>query len=363
MTDAVEIKIKKGSLTLKKSPDDTVHVDGHPDLAPNTRDDRTVINGEHIAGEVHATILIPSSTHQIHASIGRGPCQAVGLSTDQGDLNLGLGRLQLEDTHGSWDINVGKGDARLSDSTGTFDLNVGMGRLEMLRVSGRAEINAGMGPVVAEGCHGTVTVNAGKGNIQWKDGGGSLHFNAGMGDVAMENTVGDDLEINAGLGKIHVRGGRWERAKLEVGVGEATVQSRVLDLTVTARHRGAIMVSIPEDLGARVEASTDHGRIVSHLNLIPVGHSGPQRGQRLVGLVGDGQGRIALQTRRGNITLAQHPADADASRQPDASRPSQTGDQRILILERLQQGTLTVEEADALLEAMDGLGPTDTPGQ
>lgn len=131
-------------------------------------------------------------------------------------------------------------------------------------------------------------------------------------------------------------------------------------LSATVRNHGGINVSFPYGLGVRVEASTNHGRIISHLPLIPVGHSGPQRGERLVGMVGDGAGTISLETRRGTITLSQH-ADVTTPHDPDSasaehSLPSRETDPKWAILRQLQEGHLTVEEADRLLNAVDHPG-------
>ncbi len=348
MTETVEIEVKRGSLTLKPSEDQDARVESDPPVEPRITANTFSISTKHLSGDVHVTVYIPKNCRRLEASLGRGPASAEDISADRAELNLGLGSLDARNLMGQWDINLGKGDGRVSGGDGKFDLNLGMGRLDMNDVSGTADINSGMGPVHAANCRGTFEVNCGKGSVGWTGAQGNLEINAGMGDVLISDSRGDRLAVNAGLGKVSLKNDRWHKAALDVGLGEVSTQGEFDDLTVHVKTRGAITVEIPEHRGARVEASTEHGRIISHMNLIPVGHAGPQRGQRLVGVTGDGAGRIVLETRRGNVTLSQYPSDGKPA---DVSEPVQ--DPRTVILEQLRQGEITVEEAESLLNALD----------
>lgn len=346
----IEVKIKRGSLTFKPSHDDQLHLDADADLVPQLRGSSVVIDGERISGAIHATVFVPVPSHSLDANLGRGPCEITGLDLASADVNLGLGDLSLSQCSGKWDINVGKGDAAVYGLSGTLDINVGMGRLKMAEVSGSADINDGLGAISAERCQGKFDLNAGKGDVTWENAqGGSLAANAGLGSIHVRGGGGDELEINAGLGKVVVDGD-WNDAKIETGLGDITVSGRFGELAASAKRSGNIAVSLPADIGSRIEASTDRGRIVSHLNLIEVGHAGPQRGQRLVGVVGDGSGQVTVHTRRGDVVLAQYDRE-----NPPSSPPPDFGaeEQRITILQQLKDGALTVDEAEALLEALE----------
>ncbi len=349
----IEIKIKRGSLTVKPSQDDQLHVDSSPDLVPEIRGNSVIFDAEHIGGPVHATILAPVPLGHLDANLGRGPLHVENLNVVTGDLNLGLGNLTVTQCRGKWDINVGKGDALVDGIDGDVDMNLGMGKLEMSRVHGQADISNGLGAVWAKDCDGHFEVNAGKGDITWKDGGGgSLEMNAGLGSVRIDRGHGTKLEVNAGLGKVGISNGHWDEAAIETGMGDITASGSFSQLEIAAKQRGSIQVFLAEDVGARVEASTDRGRIVSHLNLIPVGHAGPQRGQRLVGVLGDGQGQVTLHTHRGDIMLSQGP-ETNQSTSTRGDSELDLDSQRALILQQLSEGTLTVDEAEALLEALD----------
>lgn len=348
MTETIEIEVKRGSITLKPSTDDDARVESDPPVEPLTTATSVSVSTKHLSGDVHVTVYVPKNCRRLEASLGRGPASATDISVERAELNVGLGSLDAANLRGQWDINLGKGDGRFDGADGKFDLNLGMGRLDMKDVYGSADINSGMGPVSAANCHGNFEVNCGKGSVDWTGAQGTVEINAGMGDVRISESQGDRLAVNAGLGKVSLQNDRWHRAAVEVGMGEVSARGEFADLSIHVKSRGAIAVEVPEHMGARVEASTEHGRIISHMNLIPVGHAGPQRGQRLVGVTGDGAGRIALETRRGNVTLSQYPSDGRR-----ANAPSPEQDPRTLILERLRQGEISVEEAEALLNALD----------
>lgn len=352
MIDRFEIKLKRGSLTIKPSPDDQWHLQSEPELVPEVGLNGVIINGESISAPVQATVLVPGPGEQLDAAVGRGPCQIEGVSFGTAEVSLGLGDLTLKDSQGDWEVNLGKGDASLERFSGKLDINLGMGRLDLKQVNATADINNGLGAIFGEQCDGAYDINAGKGDIRWNDGGGSAEMNAGLGTITVENGHGHELSLKSGMGKVFVLNGSWHRAQVETGLGDVSVSSRITDLAVHVKQRGHIEVSLPDDVGARVEASTDRGRIVSHLDLIPVGHAGPQRGQRLVGLIGDGSGTVELETRRGDITLSLFPASKGNRADEAPARPSPE-DERLFILEQLQRGHLTIDQADALLEALD----------
>lgn len=350
MIEHFQIKIKRGSLTIKPSPDDQWHLESEPELVPDIGLSGVTINAEAIPGPVYATVLVPGPGEQLDASIGRGPCTIEGLAFRQADVNLGLGDLTLKDAKGNWDLNLGKGDAFLEQVEGKLDINLGMGRLDMRAVTATADINNGLGSVHGQSCDGRYDINAGKGDVHWTHCQGSAEVNAGMGTIRVQHGHGDNLNLNAGLGKVFVTEGDWNRVRIDTGLGDVEVSSKTSDLTVHVKQRGNIRVSLADDIDARVEASTDRGRIVSHLAMIPVGHAGPQRGERLVGTLGDGHGQIDLATRRGDVTLSLHPAGQEGPH-PEVSRDPQ--ESRAFILDQLQRGQLTVDEAEALLEALD----------
>jgi hypothetical protein len=345
----VEIKIKRGSLTLKPSHDDQLHLDADPPLVPELRGSTVLIDADGVGGPVHCTVYVPVPSYQLEANLGRGPCTVEGIEVKSGEVNLGMGDLVMSACRGKWDINVGKGDAALSGVSGTLDINVGMGRLEMSDISATGDINDGLGSITAIRCAGQYDVNAGKGDITWSQAqGGSLTANAGLGSTTVDGT-GDALEIAAGLGKVSVRGA-WDKAEVTTGRGDITVAGRFARLEATAKQRGNITVQLDSTAGARVEASTSRGRIVSHLNLIPVGHAGPQRGQRLVGVIGDGSGEVTLVTKNGDIMLSQREISEPLDTPWDVD---DTPERRLAILQQLQEGALTIDEAEALLDGLE----------
>ena len=264
------------------------------------------------------------------------------------DLNLGLGNLVVESCQGVFDVNVGKGNITMKDVRGSFDMNAGMGRVHLSHLRGDGDINDGLGDITIEESDGTYDVSAGKGDIRGQGLKGHLEANAGMGAILLRDSKALSLELQSGFGKIQVLGGSLQDIQCEAGIGSVTVEAEFSSLSVEVKNRGDIHVNIPVNQGARIEAITDQGRIVSQMDLVEVNNPGPSRGQRLVGTVGNGATPISLHTRRGTVTLGHYDQDT-------ASPTSESFDvdPRMEILSQLQQGTITVEEADVLLQQLD----------
>ncbi len=346
----VEIHLKRGTLTIKPSPDEQLHVESQPPLVAELIGGTAVIDGKSIPGQVDATVLVPATSGSLHASIGVGPCTISSVAVKDARLNLGLGPLIVEDSQGKWDANLGKGDATFTRVDGPLNINMGMGRLRLRQIRGPADINNGLGSIEIHESDGDYKIKAGKGDVLWQSTQGSGTIHAGMGTVEVVDSRGARLEIKSGLGKTSVVNSNWEAVQVDTGVGDIRIEGSVASLFASAKQRGHIHVSLADPLDTRIEASTERGRIISSFNLMPVGHAGPQRGERVVGIVGDGQREIRLYTRRGNITL-------DAASDPKTSVPDET-DERLAILRELKNGTITVDEAEDLLSALE----TNFPG-
>lgn len=357
MSQEIEVKIKRGEVQIAKSSDDQVHIDASPEVTIRHEGDRYRVECDR-SDPVEVTLRLPEMVHELDVNVGRGLLSGEGFAVARGDFNVGLGKMDLHTLSGSFDLNVGKGNLALRDISGTIDANAGMGHLVGQKLRGTFDINAGLGNVTLTDSGGTFDVNAGKGDVNLDGQSGRMEVNCGMGALAIASSRQLSLEANCGLGKVRVEGGRLEEANISVGLASVTVDASVGQLTIDVKTRGNIDLMAPSDEGARVDASTDRGRIISHLDLVAVNNPGPQRGQRLVGTWGDGRGTISLHTRRGTITLAHGPSTVRAQGAPavvlhdEAPAPGEKNDSQ-LILERLHQGELTVEEAEALLDITD----------
>ncbi len=348
MITEIVLKLKKAKVTVIPSPDAEPHVTASAPIVQETVDGTFTVESDQ-SKTIELEVQVPASVTSLDANLGWGPMTIQHLVTKAIDVNVGLGNLVIETSTGGFDVNVGKGNITMKDLTGWFDLNAGMGSVNLHQIRGDADINDGLGNIAIEESQGTFEVSAGKGDIRCQGLNGHLEANSGMGAILVRDSKKLSLEANSGFGKIEVLGGTLLDVDCEAGIGSVTVEAALSALTVEVKNRGDIHVAIPVNQGARVEAITDQGRIVSQMDLVEVNNPGPSRGQRLVGTVGDGATPVSLHTRRGTVTLGHFDATVDA---PNPTEFDDV-DPRLEILTQLQEGTLTVDEADALLTQLD----------
>lgn len=347
MITEVILKLKRAKLTVVPSPDNEPHVTATGPLIKETTASTFTVESEQ-SKTLDVQLQIPTSVTSLDANLGWGPMTIQRIITKDIDLNVGLGNLFIESCQGDFDVNVGKGNITMKEVSGSFEMNAGMGRVHLSHLRGDATINDGLGDITLEESEGTYDVNAGKGDIRGQGLKGHLEANAGMGAILLRDSKALSLELQSGFGKIQVLGGSLQDIQCEAGIGSVTVEAQFTSLSVEVKNRGDIHVNIPVNQGARIEAITDQGRIVSQMDLVEVNNPGPSRGQRLVGTVGNGSTPISLHTRRGTVTLGHFDQETE-SPIPEPYDP----DPRLEILSQLQEGTITVEEADILLQQLD----------
>ncbi|MCL5971291.1 MAG: DUF4097 domain-containing protein [Firmicutes bacterium] len=351
MIQEVAIKLKKAKVHIAPSPDDDVHiVSGVPLNQERTGNQITIEYDQ--PRSIDVSLALPASVRSLDFNLGWGPATIVSMNLTDADINMGLGNLVVTACQGKFDVNVGKGNVTMQQLDGEIEINAGLGAVFLQQVTANGGINDGLGDITLENCRGSLDVNAGKGDIRGSGTSGHMEVNAGMGSILFTDSHHLSLEAHGGFGQIKLMGGILDNVQCESGIGSVTVEARVDQLNVDIKNRGDIHVNIPTTQGARIEASTDQGRVVSQMELVEVNNPGPARGHRLVGSTGDGSTHIALHTRRGSITLG-HFAEPDGLKVEEDPSEAATLDPRLQILEQLQQGHLTIDEADALLLQLD----------
>jgi hypothetical protein len=114
-----------------------------------------------------------------------------------------------------------------------------------------------------------------------------------------------------------------------------------------------VLLKLPGNAAAQVEAVTGMGQVHSDWPLVRVGRPGPvgAGSQRMVGAWGEEhrRARVVLRTGVGDIRLCQGPVHSEPAA---PSAPPPAADERRAVLESLARGEITVEEADALLRAL-----------
>jgi hypothetical protein len=246
-------------------------------------------------------------------------------------------------------------------------------------------VNSGSGDRNLIDIDGDLAVRAGKGDTRIERGRGNATIANASGDLRISQRDTPELTVAQASGDVIIRGGRLGKTLIETASGDITCSAALsittYDLTASS---GDMTMSVQRDLPARVDAATTRGSIETDLPLVAIPQRGPRNphGKRVVGSTSDAAERaeITMRTTSGDISLKWSnepvpfapppaanpspsepipvPAPAPATPRDENPVPQdlQDDDRRRVILAALADGSLSVEEAARLLDAMGGSG-------
>lgn len=223
----------------------------------------------------------------IHAAVELLVPEGMGLDLEQhaGSLSVtgldGSTRLRLhgdslttENTRGVLDVDTGDGDYSLSDHDGEARIRTGAGHLAIEGARGGPfRLNTGSGGIRLRGLAGNLEANAGSGGLQATEflAGRTVAITSGSGDIFLEGDISPvrDLAVETTGGDIFIH------------------TAHAPDAEIAIRHvRGGITVDLPDLKQERTQRN------------------------RYDAVVGEGTGRIHLESRMGQIRLLTGPAAA-----------------------------------------------------
>ncbi|MGH3907941.1 MAG: DUF4097 family beta strand repeat-containing protein [Pseudonocardiaceae bacterium] len=245
---SVEIDLVVGDARITASDRDDTVVEIHPSDAAHEPDVRAA---EQTRVEYTAGRLLVESPKQR----GLGLFGKVGSIDMMIDLPTGsnlqvgasvatfrcLGHL------GECRVKTASGDIQL-DHTGPLDLHTGGGAILVDRVVGHAEVSIGSGRVRLREIDGTAVIKNSNGRSWVGEAAGDLRVNAANGDISVD-------QANAGVTANTANG--------DVRIGEVARGSASLKTAC-----GEIEIGIHAGTAARLDVSTQFGRVHNHLNTV-----------------------------------------------------------------------------------------------
>jgi len=167
------------------------------------------------------------------------------------------------------------------------DLNVetGDGSVEAQALTGNLNIHTGDGHIRVDGARGDIRLRTGDGSIEGRDLDGRLDADTGDGHVTVEGRF-DALNIKTGDGSINAR---------------ASAGSKMGSGWTIRTGDGSVDMTLPGDLQANIEASTNDGRISLG---IPVTVEGTFSTSKISGKMNGGGQQLTIHTGDGSIHLS-----------------------------------------------------------
>lgn len=234
---------------------------------------------------------------------------------------LGLGRRKVEirsDGNGF----EGWADLRVAIPAGQkASVHLGVGAVTVQNVDGELLVDCAAAPVTAHGTRGALHVDTGSGAVEIRDGAGTVTVDTGSGAVSLINFTGSAVAIDTGSGSVKlaaVQAGqnvdvdtgsgsvegvdiRSPRVSVDTGSGRVFLRlgANVENLDVDTGS-GAVTVEAPAALDATVHMETGSGGLEVDFPMSAI----RRESNSLHGTIGNGRGRITLETGSGRIRLA-----------------------------------------------------------
>jgi DUF4097 and DUF4098 domain-containing protein YvlB len=148
---------------------------------------------------------------------------------------------------------------------------------------------------------GDLSVDTGSGGVTASDiRGESVSIKTGSGDVTASRLNSNQLSIDTGSGNIQVTGLTAPQVALQTGSGSVTadLSGEVWNVNVETGS-GDVTLKVPRTLAAEVDIETSSGEIETDFEVAVTRHAR----DHMTGRIGDGGGKIAIETGSGGIKL------------------------------------------------------------
>ncbi len=199
-------------------------------------------------------------------------------------IHLGTGQLGASNVAATLYLDAMSGDVRVSGGSGELNVDTGSGNITVTGTDGDLDLDTGSGDVTVERARGrALRIDTGSGSIR----GTELRFetanvDAGSGDVDLDGFTGGNVELETGSGDVEVRLTQ-SPDRLSVSTGS-----------------GGVRVRLPADLSATIDLESGSGGFDVDFPLQLV----RKNEDSLSGRIGEGKGRISIETGSGDITIS-----------------------------------------------------------
>jgi hypothetical protein len=296
--DAARLRVERGELRDRETlrvvyPSQDVAYAGLEDGSSTTlkvRDDGTFGNG----GDRHDHDYDDDdddrpSGRTVRISRGRGDLQAhadMKVRVPVGSrvaFHLAVGRVSIANVYGEIMVDSHSAPVTVTAPRGSYSVDVGSGDVQVSGAEGTLRVDTGSGSVTVTGFRGD-----------------ELSVDTGSGQVSGSQLTARSINVDTGSGDIELSAVTCPELALETGSGSISTDLRgpVRDLSLETGS-GDISVRAPATLAGEVEIETASGEIETDFPIQVTRHAR----DHVVGRIGDGVGRVAIETGSGDVRL------------------------------------------------------------
>ena len=146
-----------------------------------------------------------------------------------------------------------------------------------------------------------LTFQTGSGSVVVAGVAGDVDVDTGSGRVEGRNLTLGELEVDTGSGRIQFSELTATEIRCDTGSGSVRIELLSdVDVLIVATGSGSVAVEVPEDFGAELEVDSGSGRVEVDL---PDRVAAVARRDYFRGSVGDGDGRVVIDTGSGGVVI------------------------------------------------------------
>jgi hypothetical protein len=201
------------------------------------------------------------------------------------DMRNYVGNVSFADMRGNCRADLASANFKARNQRGDLFVDCGSGDIKVVDMTGSLKVDTGSGDVEVENLSGDFDGDTGSGDILLRDGKGEgLKADTGSGEVTLVGVDYPRLHVDTGSGDVRVSTPGGEVANWEVDTGSGDVT----------------FVFPPNGASFRLTADTGSGDIECELETASVKM---RHGEIRALTVGDGEGRILVDTGSGDVSI------------------------------------------------------------
>jgi hypothetical protein len=194
----------------------------------------------------------------------------------------GYGKIEATGFRGPVTITTGSGEILASNISGDIQVHTGSGTIQFASIQGQVQATTGSGDINCASIHGDIRVQTGSGVIRITSPAGPVVASAGSGSVNVSDAMGD-LRLRTSAGNI--------------GVAGDPQSGTYWDFRTSS---GNVGLQVSPKASFRFYAKTNSGEIDAAIPVVMEGTAGKHA---LRARIGDGKGRVEVETSSGNVAL------------------------------------------------------------
>lgn len=198
-------------------------------------------------------------------------------------------------------IYLAVGRITASNVDGRVLLDTHSGSVDARSMAGNLNVDTGSGSVTVAGMEGSLLVDTGSGSVDISEvTGDDVILDTGSGGVDADRVTARRIDIDTGSGGIRLLGSAAPNVRLDTGSGSVRAElASNVDRLVVDTGSGSVTLFLPEDLSAEIDIETGSGGIDVEFPVLTTHRARDE----LHGRIGDGSGRIVIDTGSGGVHI------------------------------------------------------------